>query len=205
MSTATGTVLELGPGSGSHTVYYTSPSLRSIYGVEPVSELHPALRKSAEAAGIGDKYHILHCGGQSESLIPALEKAGLLKDGAASGNGIFDTVVCVRTLCSVPDLSATIEMLYRLLRPGGRFIICEHVINQWRTSRKASMIGRGFQIFYMMLGWTFFIGDCCLNRDTAEMVKKIGELHGGWKTVELESTMEWSALPFVTGVFVKRD
>ncbi|KAI9845456.1 MAG: hypothetical protein M1838_001718 [Thelocarpon superellum] len=201
LSTAYGDVLDLGPGTGGFTVYYDAPRVRSIYGAEPAVEFHPALKRSVDAAGLGEKSQVLACGAQKESLLPALHKAGVKVE---SGEGAFDTIVCVRVLCSVPDFPATLETLYDLLRPGGRFIICEHVLNPWRTSPRGSIIGRAFQVLFHILGWSFFVGDCKLNRDTGNLLTSIGNAKGGWEKVEVEYIGEWSSLPFATGVLVKK-
>ncbi|MCJ1352872.1 MAG: hypothetical protein MMC33_002856 [Icmadophila ericetorum] len=205
LATATGTVLDVGPGTGSLFPLYRTSPIRRIYAAEPVLELHEALKLSANAVGIDDKLEILHCGAEAKSLVPALAKAGLLQNGGKKNvEGVFDTIVCIRVLCSVPDLTSTIETLYRLLRPGGQFIICEHVINPWRTSQKGSIIGRGFQRLYTLLGWPFFIGDCHLDRDTANLLRDIGNAQGGWKSVETEEHGTWGTIPFVTGAYVKK-
>jgi ubiquinone/menaquinone biosynthesis C-methylase UbiE len=39
----------------------------------------------------------------------------------------FDTVVATLSLCSVPDLDATVAELRRVLRPGGRLVLLDHV------------------------------------------------------------------------------
>jgi SAM-dependent methyltransferase len=167
--------------------------------------MHSGLKESANVAGLGDKYQILPCGGERTSLLPALAKVGLLKEsgGEVKEEGIFDTIICIRVLCSVPNLEPSLSTLYSLLRPGGRFIICEHVVNPWRTP-KGSILSRAFQILYMLLGWPFFIGDCRMDRDTATLLKQIGDANGGWESVELDKKMEWSVLPFTSGVYVKK-
>lgn len=159
---------------------------------------------SAEKAGLGGKYKVLHCGGERESLLPALGKAGILTEvkGQIQEEGVFDAIVCIRVLCSVKDLETTLSTLYSLLRPGGTLLICEHVINNWK-SPKGSIFGRAFQIFYTMLGWPYFIGDCQLNKDTATLLRDIGNANGGWESVQLDKRMEWSVLPYALGVFVK--
>jgi SAM-dependent methyltransferase len=133
LGTASGTVLEVGPGSGSFAAYLNAPAIKAIYGAEPSVGMHAALMMSAKLAGLGEKYHILPCGGERDSLLPALAKAGLFNEvgGQAKEQGVFDTIICIRVLCSVPDLESTLNSLYSLLKPGGRFIICEHVINPW--------------------------------------------------------------------------
>ena len=184
-----------------------------MYGAEPTIELHAALKQSADAVGLGDRYTILPCGGDPESLVPALAREGLLDGkgirlvGEASrqgqdGDGVFDTIICVRTLCSVRDLPATLDTLYDLLRPSGRFVIFEHVINPWTTG-SGSVVGRACQLIYTMLGWTFFVGDCRLGRDTANMLREVGEKRGGWEKIEVRSGTQRTVLPFVFGVFVK--
>lgn len=167
--------------------------------------MHLALKETAQVAGLGDKYQILPCGGERKSLLPALAKAGLLKEsgGEVKEEAIFDTIICIRVLCSVPNPESSLSTLYSLLRPGGRFIICEHVINDWRTP-KGSILGRAFQVLYTLLGWPFFVGDCRMDRDTATLLKQIGDVDGGWESVELDKKMEWSVLPFTTGVYVRK-
>ena len=39
----------------------------------------------------------------------------------------FDTVVCTLSLCSIPDENRAVAEAVRVLRPGGRFILLEHV------------------------------------------------------------------------------
>jgi ubiquinone/menaquinone biosynthesis C-methylase UbiE len=39
----------------------------------------------------------------------------------------FDTVVCTFALCTIPDERKAIAEVHRVLRPGGRFVLIEHV------------------------------------------------------------------------------
>ena len=39
----------------------------------------------------------------------------------------FDTVVCTLSLCCIPDERQAIAEVWRVLRPGGRFVALEHV------------------------------------------------------------------------------
>lgn len=42
-------------------------------------------------------------------------------------DGSFDTVVVTLALCSIPDDGAAVREVRRTLRPGGRFLLLEHV------------------------------------------------------------------------------
>jgi ubiquinone/menaquinone biosynthesis C-methylase UbiE len=39
----------------------------------------------------------------------------------------FDTVTCTLALCTIPDARQAVREIYRVLRPGGRFLLLEHV------------------------------------------------------------------------------
>jgi ubiquinone/menaquinone biosynthesis C-methylase UbiE len=39
----------------------------------------------------------------------------------------FDTVTCTLSLCTIPDDRAAVAEVRRVLRPGGRFVLLEHV------------------------------------------------------------------------------
>ena len=43
------------------------------------------------------------------------------------GDTSFDTVVCTLALCAVPDQSAVVAEMHRVLVPGGRLLLVDHV------------------------------------------------------------------------------
>ena len=144
-------ILNVGPGAGDQLGYYKRPeNITAIYGAEPNVDLHAALRENATKAGLGEKYKVLPCGAEPEFLIPALTKDGLLGNEGSLRNGVFDEVICIRVLCGVPKQRETIEGLYRCLKPGGRFVVCEHVVND--ESGLGGWMARFFQHFWMALG-----------------------------------------------------
>lgn len=160
--------------SGEQLHRYTSSSARAVYGAEPATKLHLKLQMKATDAGLGDKYHILGCGAQPRSLIPALVRAGLIKEENAF-EGIFDDIVSIRVLCGVPDVKETVEGLYTLLKPGGRLIAYEHVVALWKTEN-GSMVARVLQWMYMWIGgWSFWMGGCNLDRDTGMILREAGK------------------------------
>jgi ubiquinone/menaquinone biosynthesis C-methylase UbiE len=55
---------------------------------------------------------------------------------AAELDQSFDTVVCTFSLCTIPDDAAAVAEAWRVLRPGGRFLLAEHVRSPNRIVRR---------------------------------------------------------------------
>lgn len=53
-------------------------------------------------------------------------------------DGSFDTVLCTFGLCAIPDDVAAVDEMRRVLRPGGRLILVDHVVS-------TSTVARGIQ------------------------------------------------------------
>jgi hypothetical protein len=177
-------------------------NIEAIYGIEPGVDMHASLREQANKAGLGEKYTILTCGAQPESLVPALAKEGLIgKEGDIKENG-FDEIVCIRVLCGVPHLQETVTGLYNCLKPGGRFVLCEHVVSD--SQRGGSDGVRFLQQLYMALGWPVLLGGCSLTRDTVAALLNAAVSDGGWADSKLQLKDERSALPHVVGYMIKK-
>ncbi len=56
------------------------------------------------------------------------------------GDESFDTVVCTLSLCSIPDAGRAVGEVRRVLRPGGRFLLLEHVRSPLTSVRIAQRI-----------------------------------------------------------------
>lgn len=50
-------------------------------------------------------------------------------------DGSFDTVVCTFGLCAIPDIDAAVGEMVRVLRPGGRLILVDHVASSSWVAR----------------------------------------------------------------------
>ncbi|KAJ5089179.1 S-adenosyl-L-methionine-dependent methyltransferase [Penicillium argentinense] len=205
LKAANGIILDIGPGTGTQMPLLRSPSITAIYGPEPCVGLHAQLARRAAAEGLADKYYILPSGAASSELLPALRETGtgVVDEYERTGKGIFDTIICVRVLCSVPEMEKTVDELYTLLKPGGKVLVTEHVVNPWRTA-KGSILARIAQGVYQLLGWSFFIGDCALDRDTESVLRKVADRDGGWEVVDLERSFSWTAMPYISGTLVKK-
>lgn len=105
---AEGRVLELGVGMGLNIGFYDPEAVTSITGVDP----SPELRAIAMAAPRDPRLSLRVEDGTAEAL--------------PFEAGSFDSVVCTFTLCSVHTPSAALAEARRVLKPGGRFLFCEH-------------------------------------------------------------------------------
>ncbi len=76
----------------------------------------------------------------------------------------FDTVATASTFCSVPDPGQGLLELYRVLKPGGRLLMLEHVRSRNRLI--------AFEQDTMNLAMRFFGSD--VNRDTVGPVRDAG-------------------------------
>jgi SAM-dependent methyltransferase len=105
-----------------------------VYGVEPNPAHHLALWRSVEAAGLRDVYEIVPVG--IEDLNVSSETKAKKNQRKWSGNiepNSVDCIVSVLCLCSIPEPERHARELYKLLRPGGRWYLYEHVKheNDW--------------------------------------------------------------------------
>jgi SAM-dependent methyltransferase len=143
----TGTVLEIGAGSGANFGYFR----RDIHwiGLEPSRARRRALAAAAAAAG------------QHAPVLAA--PAERIPLPAASVDAVAATVV----LCSVADQRATLAEIRRVLRPSGVFAFFEHVAapaGTWprRAQRAAAPLTR------------LFDAGCHPGRDTGRAIGAAG-------------------------------
>jgi ubiquinone/menaquinone biosynthesis C-methylase UbiE len=106
-SRAHGDVLEIGVGTGRNLPHYP-PDVRIT-----------AMDASAEMLDI------------ARSRAADLRRQVTLRVGDAQSlefsDQSFDAVVCTLSLCSIPDPRAAVAEMKRILRPGGRALLLEHV------------------------------------------------------------------------------
>ena len=104
---ASGDVLEIGVGTGRNLPFYP-PDVR-LTGVDLTPAMLAIARRRATDLGRDVELRV----GDAQALD--------LPDGQ------FDTVVATLTLCSIPDDRRAVAEVRRVLRPGGRFLLFEHV------------------------------------------------------------------------------
>lgn len=153
---ATGSVLEIGVGTGLNGPFYETGSVGRLVGIEP--DPHMLKRARARYAELGLAIELVQCGAES---IPF--------DDAS-----FDVVVLTFVLCTIPDPVAAVAEMVRVLRPGGTLLFAEHTASDHGVTRAV----QGF----VNPVWGSFAGGCHLNRDAVQLLTDGGlvieEVHG---------------------------
>jgi SAM-dependent methyltransferase len=145
---AQGKVLELGVGMGLNLPFYDPDRVTGVTGVDP----SPELRTQASAAPRDPRLAVEVVEGAAETL--------------PFPDASFDCVVCTFTLCSVQDPARALAESRRVLKPGGRFLFCEHGLapdpGVARWQRRVEPV------------WKRLAGGCHLTRPVAGAVAQAG-------------------------------
>lgn len=155
-----GTVLEVGAGSGSMFPLYPQ-TVERVIAVEP----EPYLRAQATEEARRAPVPVEVCDGAAEHLPVA--------DGSA------DAVVACLVLCSVDDVPASLREMARVLRAGGELRYYEHVADQagTRTRRLQEWLDRTGL-------WARVGGGCQVARETGARIRE-----AGWDVIEERETL----------------
>jgi len=107
-SRAQGRTLEIAVGTGLNLPYYRDDITLTAVDLEPAMLV--LARQRAQSLG-------------REVVVQVADAQALPYDDAS-----FDTVVSTFAMCGVPDVAATIGEAMRVLTPGGRLLLADHVI-----------------------------------------------------------------------------
>lgn len=141
-----GNVAEIGAGTGPNLRYLAGA--KSYLAFEPNPYMHPYLTRELAHQGIAGDIHPL----------PAEMGLGQLPENS------IDTVVSTLVLCSVRDPARLLAQIHRVLRPGGRFLLLEHV---------GARRGSALRVCQHLLSPAFHVlaDGCHPNRDTAVLLR----------------------------------
>jgi ubiquinone/menaquinone biosynthesis C-methylase UbiE len=170
-----GRVVELGAGYGVNAEYHSRES--RILLVEPSTEKHGKLNLAFSKQGI----------------LPRLTWSPL--EDLNFPDDSIDIVMDSLVLCSVSDPEETLREIYRVLKPGGRYIFLEHIAGE----------PQGWLLWFQSIfntSWGWITSGCNCNRDIDTMIKNTG-----FSKVDMEYFISWKVFPLmrrhIVGVAIK--
>ncbi|WP_245915916.1 class I SAM-dependent methyltransferase [Merismopedia glauca] len=107
LANASGDVLEIGFGTGLNLSYYPE-SIHQLIAIDANPGVLPLAQKRIQSSQINVEQQLLN----GEKL--------------PMPDNTFDTVVSTWTLCSIAKVEKAIQEIYRVLKPGGKFLFIEH-------------------------------------------------------------------------------
>lgn len=144
-----GNVVEMGAGTGPNIRYLET--LSSYRAIEPNPYMYPHLKAELERRRV------------SGSLIREPAEQAL----ARIPEGTVDTVISTLVLCSVNEPELLVGLVLRVLRPGGRLLLLEHV-----AAPPGSMLCTCQRCLVPVFR---FLGDGCRpNRNTRSTIEASG-------------------------------
>ena len=154
---AEGRVLEIGIGSGLNLSFYDPAKVSVIVGVDPSA----AMQKLAQQRA-------------AQISIP-VEMIALELGQIQAADASFDSIVCTFTLCTIPDATAALQEMRRVLKPGGKLLFSEHGL-----APDLPVVRWQHRLTPL---WKPFSGGCHLNRDIPALIRA-----GGFNIGQLDSS-----------------
>jgi SAM-dependent methyltransferase len=121
IETGRGLVLEIGVGSGLNLPLY-GPAVTRVVGLDPSTEL---LRLASKRG--------------ADAVVPVSRLQGSAEH-VPFADAVFDTIVMIWTLCSIPNPIAALTKMRRVLGPGGRLLFVEHGLSPEIRTALAALV-----------------------------------------------------------------
>lgn len=141
-----GAVLEIGVGPGYNFSFYKNIS--KLYALEPSKELIGIARPRTERLSFPVEF--LNAGAEN---VPLSDQS-------------LDAAVSTWTLCSVRDSKKVLKEIFRVLKPGGRFVFVDHGASPKRGVRVLQKV-------YTAIA-KYFTGNCHCDREIEKLIKDAG-------------------------------
>lgn len=167
---ATGTVLEIGIGTGLNLPYYDSSKVHRVIGLDPSEESWTL------------------AGERAAHLEFEVEFIGLPGEEIPLAKASVDTVLVTFALCTIPDPVSALRGMARVLRPGGSLVFCEHGrapdpnIEKWQDRINPL--------------WRKVAGGCHLNRDIPQLLARGGFMVSDMEVGYLPGTPKFAGYNF---------
>ncbi len=142
-----GRVIEVGSGPGMNFAHYPT-AVTSVVAIEPEAHMR---KMSSEAA--------------RQAPVPVELREGAA-DSLPADDASFDAGVSSFVMCSVPDSSAALSEMFRVIRPGGELRFYEHVRAFHAPLDTLQDLAN--------LWWPKVGGGCNCNRDTLAAIQAAG-------------------------------
>jgi ubiquinone/menaquinone biosynthesis C-methylase UbiE len=155
LSDATGRLLMIGVGPGTDLMFLP-PAVTAVTAVEPVAAFRRMASALASRRGI------------AVDIVDAVAESIPFPDNS------FDSVHVALVLCSVDDVSATLGEIRRVLAPGGRLVVLEHVRGDGAMGRFQDLIAKP---------WSWLASGCHPNRRTIDAIAAAGFDTGGLRSI----------------------
>ncbi len=163
---ASGTVLEIGIGTGLNLPFYDAAKVDRLIGLDPSEE-------SWELAGK-----------RAAHLDFDVEFIGLPGERIPLDDASVDTVLVTFALCTIPDPVSALEGMGKVLKPGGKLIFCEH-----GRAPDAGVLKWQDRLNPL---WNRLFGGCNLNRDIPALLAEGGFEIKGMEQLYLPSTPKFA-------------
>ena len=145
---ASGTILEIGIGSGLNIPYYQKSKVNRVIGLDPSERLCKMAKKIADDNNLNVDFLV---NGAEEIKLPS--------------NSI-DTILLTYTLCTISEPHEALKEIKRVMKSDGRVLFCEHgtapdeAIQKWQN--KINPI------------WGKLFGGCNINRNIPNILLESG-------------------------------
>ena len=155
MSNAVGRLLMIGIGPG-NDLSYLPPAVTTVVAVEPEAAFRRMTSTLASRRGI------------------AIDVVEGFAESLPFPDNRFDSVHVGLALCSVDDVGTALGEIWRVLAPGGRLVVLEHVRGEGMMGRFQDLIAKP---------WAWLSSGCHPNRRTVDAIAAAGFDTAGLRSI----------------------